>query len=269
MATFVANGTAYQPATVVSPAPVVLPTHQTGDLLLVAVMGKYAATTPTPSAPTGWTLVRSATGGTVTTGNDAGDSFIWVYGKVATSGSETFSLTIGTLPNSINAIACAYRPTSGNAWTDASSLGSVPWVATNDTTAAVPLGGTGTFSTQPVAASGATLVAFGAIPTDLGTTAATPVITNSGLSGGTSTFRQYAESASGADSAGMHWDRLGFTGTATGVTTVQITPTGATNNYGPTLALWLRETTATPSVQQKAFRGRLIVSGKALNDAFT
>lgn len=267
MATFVANGTAYQPSTVVSPAPVTLGTHAAGDLLLVAVMGKYAATAP--SAPSGWTAIRSASGGVVTTGNDAGNSFIWLYGKVATSGSETFSLTIGTLPNSINAIAAAYRPTSGNTWTDAGNLATIPWVATDDTTAATPLGSTGTFSTQPVAASGATLVAFGAIPTDLGTGAGTPVITNSGLSGGTSTFRQYAESAAGADSAGMHWDRLGFTGTGSGVTTVQITPTGANNNYGPTMAIWLRESTATPAMQQRAFRGRLIVAGKALNDAFT
>ena len=80
-----------------------LPSHQTGDRLLLAVTGKYGTTT-LPTINQGWTYVGAANVslGTGTTGNDVGTVFIRFYAKDATSGAETApTVTPGaTAPNS-------------------------------------------------------------------------------------------------------------------------------------------------------------------------
>jgi hypothetical protein len=240
MATFIASATT--PVTVgVATITPTLPTWAAGDIVLIGIYGKYGSTSAFTGG-TGWTLVRSATGGTVTTGNDAGDSFLRIYARVMQTGDTAQTFTAGTTaPNSWGAVAVTYRVGTGNTWADAAALANIPSTSGNDTTAASPLTATGTFATQPSAASGATLVAFGALPTDQPTAFGTPTITATGISGGTSTQRTFAISSVGADSSGAVWDRLGWTGTATSATTIAITPTGVTNNYGPVVALWLRE----------------------------
>jgi hypothetical protein len=96
VATF--QGTQGTPGTSTASIAVTVPTHQAGDLILIAVGGKYAATASTPTGNNGFVSIRATSGGTVTTGNDAGDSFLRVFGKVATSGSETFTVTAGPSP---------------------------------------------------------------------------------------------------------------------------------------------------------------------------
>jgi hypothetical protein len=164
-----------------------VPSWSAGDLMLIAIGGKYAAAT-TPDTPSGWTLIRQATGGTVTTGNDAGDSFIFLYGRIM-QGGDTIPAFTNSGANSTWAIAEAWTPASGALWFDAANLTQIPWVAANDTTTASPVTGSGTFSTQPVATAGAQLSSWAAFPSDTGSAMTSPGTTNGGLSGGTTTAR--------------------------------------------------------------------------------
>lgn len=227
---------------------ITMATHQAGDLLIIAIGGKYNATTgafSTSPVDSGFTQVAFVSGGTVTTGNDAGDSFLGIYAKVATSAAETAGVISGGLaPNSWWMICESFRPDSGKVWTDAAALASIPSISANDTTAATPLTGTGTFSPQPVAAQGAMLVAFGAFPSDLGSSIGAVVLSNGGLTGGATAALTYVENALGADSGGASWLYTGFTGTASGATTMSVTIVSLSNNYGPLVAMWLRETAA-------------------------
>lgn len=223
-----------------------LATHAAGDLLLAWVGGKYGATATIPAAPSGWVKIGSTTGGTVTTGTDAGDSFVAVYAKVAASSSETnpvFSAG-GTAPDSWWGIAESFTPAAGKEWDDRFAFASAPQLAVNDTSATTPVTGSGTYGTQPNANRGDTIAACAAIPTDAGTGASSPGVTfSAGASGGSASVGTYVENALGADSAGISYALVGFTGASTGTTTLTVTVAGATNNYGPTLAVWLREST--------------------------
>lgn len=244
MGTFV-NSVATSPASGTA-VTATLPTFANGDVVLIQVSGKYNAASTRGATPAGWTLVRAGSGGVVTTGNDAGDSFQWVYAKLMIGGeaNPAFAATLG---DSINAIAASYRPAAGKQWLDAGNWANIPFAFGDDTTIATPLtSGAVTFSTQPVATIGDVVCCFGAIPTDLGTANSLPVVTfAAGIGAGTVTARVYTENAQGADTAAMHWDHVGFTGTSTSTVTMSIT-TGATNNYGPVLGLWLREVATVP-----------------------
>lgn len=244
MGTFV-NSVATSPASGTA-VTATLPTFVNGDVVLIAISGKYNASSTIGATPAGWVLCESRSGGTVTTGNDVGDSFLWIYAKLMVGGeaNPVFGATGG---NSINAIAASYRPAAGRQWLDAGDWSQVPVAFGNDTTTATPLtSGAVTFSTQPVATIGNIVACFGAIPTDLGTANSLPVVTfAAGIGAGTVTARVYTENAQGADTAAMHWDHVGFTGTSTSTVLMTIT-TGATENSGPVVGLWLREVDTPP-----------------------
>jgi hypothetical protein len=224
-----------------------LPTFSAGDIVLLYISGKYNASVTRGSDPSGWTFVSARSGGTVTTGNDAGDSFIFLYAKVMVGGESNPVYTHSAGGNSINATAISYTPASGKLWTDRADLTQIPMAFGNDTTTATPItSGAVTFGTQPNAALGDAVVCFAAAPTDAGSAQSSPTVTwAAGISGGTVTGRSYTENIQGADSCALCWEHVGFTGTSTSTVTMSTVATGATNFYGPVLGVWLREQAVT------------------------
>lgn len=246
MATFVATaGTAATVATSITPA---LPAGwAAGDLVLIAILGKYRSADC--DTPAGWTSITGRIQHSITTtGNDTGNVFAKVYGRVMQAGDTAPTFTATATVNSWEAIAEAWRPAAGNAWTDAADLAGIPWVTFDDATTADPLTGSATFATQPAAADGAQLTMFGVIPTDTGTAQGAVTASATGLSGGTVTARQYVENALGGDTAGLSWTWTGFTGTATGALAWSTAITSSTNSVGLGVALWLREAAAATQV---------------------
>lgn len=224
--------------------------YQAGDRLLAFVAGKYDTTT-IPTINQGWTLLKSGTGGTGSTGNDTGLVFWAVYGKDATSSSETApTITVGaTAPNSFESFTVAYRPSMGATWTDAITTSASYVQSASDTnTASTLTGTTGAFTNQPTA--GDAIAAFGVIPTDLGTALGATTITATGLSGGTvTTTSGYVENGLGQDSASVFADWTGFTGTQSAGTAISFTITSSTNHSGVVVAVALRETVDPNSAQ--------------------
>jgi hypothetical protein len=219
-----------------------LPTNAAGDRMTLVVTGKYN-TTSVPTINQGWTLVGSGTGGTGSTGNDAGQTFWAVYQKDS-GGSETAPTVTpgGTAPNSWEWICTSHRPGSGFTWADTIAT-SGNWVkAASDTSTSSPLTGTAAaFGTNPTA--GDAIFCVGVIPTDLGTALGTTTLTCTGLSGGTKSTAssQYIEASLGQDSAAVWAGWTDFTGTASAGVAMSFTVTGASNQSGSLVAVALRQ----------------------------
>jgi hypothetical protein len=99
---------------------VTLPTHQTGDMLLVRVGMKHA-TLPgdITCATSGWARVGQHNNGTTASSNGAGDVQVAVFWKVATSGAETnpvitFHASVAATPGC--AVAMAYQKGAGESF---------------------------------------------------------------------------------------------------------------------------------------------------------
>ena len=236
------------PGTAAAFAPT-LPSHATGDRMILKVVGKYNTTT-IPTINQSWVLLKSGTGGTGSTGNDTGQVFWAIYGKDATSGSETAPTVTpgGTAPDSWEWECEVWRKGTGRTWKDAIGT-SAAWVqSASDTTTASPLTGTaGAFTGQPTAEDAITTI--GVIPTDLGTALGATTITATGLSGGAITSAsQYVENALGGDTAAVYPRWQGFAGTASAGVTMSFTVTGATNQSGSLVAIALRQQPAGQTV---------------------
>ena len=229
------------PATAAAFAPT-LPSHATGDRMVLVVTGKYN-TTSIPTINQGWVLVQSGTGGTGTTGNDAGQTFWAVYAKDAASGAETAPTVTpgGTAPNSWE-WACFTYSHGSTGWVDAITNGAGWVTAASDSTTASPLTGTAGAWTGVEPTSGDAILAVGVIPTDLGSALGATTLTCTGLSGGTKSTAtsQYVENALGQDSALVWADWVDFTGTASAGLAMSFTVTGATNQSGSLVAIALR-----------------------------
>jgi hypothetical protein len=250
------------PAAVTAFTPT-LPTHTSGDRLILAVVGKYDTTT-IPTINQSWTLLKSGTGGTGSTGNDAGQTFWAVYGIDATSSSMTApTVTPGaTAPNSWTWVAASYRPYTGYTWADAIGT-SAAWVqSASDTSTASPLTGTAGAFTGVQPTGGDAIFAVGVIPTDLGSALGATTLTATGLSGGTVTAAttQYTENTLGQDSAAVWADWTGFTGTASAGVAASFTITSSTNHSGSIVAVALRQTLAATVVNVSG-SGTLTFSG--------
>jgi len=235
-----ANASAFAPT---------LPSHATGDRMILKVVGKYNTTT-IPTINQSWVLLGSGTGGTGSTGNDTGQVFWAVYGKDATSGSETAPTVTpgGTAPDSWEWECEVWRKGTGRSWKDAIAT-SAAWVqAVSDTSTASPLTGTASaFSGQPTAEDA--ISCAGVIPTDLGSALGATTITATGLSGGSITSTsQYVENAMGGDTALVYPRWLGFAGTASAGVAMSFTVTGATNQSGVLVAIALRQQPAGQTV---------------------
>jgi hypothetical protein len=99
---------------------VTLPTHSTGDMLLVRAGMKHA-TLPgdITCATNGWARVGQYNNGTTASSNGGGDVQVAVFWKVATSGAETnpvitFHASTNATPGC--AVAMAYQLSAGEAW---------------------------------------------------------------------------------------------------------------------------------------------------------
>jgi hypothetical protein len=83
-----------------------------GDLLRLAVLGKYEAWTV--ATPAGWTLEDDGNTTGITAGNDAGNTRCVIFTRVYDgTGTINPSITIGGTVNVIGAVVAAYRATSG------------------------------------------------------------------------------------------------------------------------------------------------------------
>lgn len=213
-----------------------------GDMVLVYVGGKYR--TGDCSISAGWTDVTGWIRCALTSvGADVGGPFCHIFARVMQAGDAAPTVTATATVNSWTAITQAWRPATGNTWTDEADLTAVPFCWVDDAGTASPLGAFLTLGDtfRPDAAGGDTLTAFGTAPTDAGTAQGAVVFTESGLSGGTVTARAYVETAQGGDSASVAWSWQGFTGTADAQPTASSVLTGATNQNGIVAAVWLRE----------------------------
>lgn len=227
-------------SSVSSPVTITLPTGATtGDLVIISAAAKYNASMSDLTCNQGFVKLGQGGGGTVTTGADAGDSRITLFAKVLTGSEGTIQVSAGgTVPNSWSMAAYGYR--TDRAWRDTVQTSDPRVSFGNDTTAAGGLTATFALGTiKPTDGDEVLLVA--AFPSDAGSAVGSCTCTATGLSGGTVTAGQYAESTAGADSgqASAYWD--GFTGTATGNITPTIPITGITNGYGPLAAIVIRE----------------------------
>jgi hypothetical protein len=99
---------------------VTLPTHQTGDMLLVRAGMKHA-TLPgdITCATSGWARVGQHNSGTGASSNGGGDVQVAVFWKIATSGAETnpvvtFHASTNATPGC--AVAMAYQKGAGEGW---------------------------------------------------------------------------------------------------------------------------------------------------------
>lgn len=227
----------------VSAKTLTLPTNSAaGDLVVIAVCEK-PNTSGDASINEGFTLVRSATGGTGTQTTDQGATKLNLFAKILTGSEGTITITPGSSVSSWCHINFCYASSKGG-WAN-SIEADAPWTATgSDTTQANPVTATVTPTTKPTA--GDHIEAVGAVPTDAGTGIPdTATITAAGLSGGSVTAGGgWAQSSTGNDSGiiASYW--TGFTGTSTSTIVPSITNPGATYNYGCVGTFSIREASA-------------------------
>jgi hypothetical protein len=158
------------------------PVHVATDRLVMVVVGKPDTDAPTPTINQGWTFLKRVTGGTGTQAADTGAVVAWVFAKDATSSAETPpTVTWGTTASVRLHQVFSYRLSEGDVWADALAA-DVDWITSaSDTDTASPLTGTtGTFGQLPE--GGDAVLAFGAIPTDAGTSVSAATVTVAGLS---------------------------------------------------------------------------------------
>jgi len=220
-----------------------LPTHQTGDLLLVAELGKYTGATRPMGLTAGWTMV--ANGGFATgqsNGNDTGTCHFQIAAKVAASSSETNpTFTPGaTAPNSWEFIAGAYIFPNGMK----DAVGSIPVVSAVDTVTTSPLSASPAAFGAGAPLPGDLIVMFGITPTDTGTALGAVSLTNAGLSGGTVTGGSLVNNALGQDTGAAMAEWAGFTGAESGAYSASMTITSSTAQYGGIVLVSLREAAA-------------------------
>jgi hypothetical protein len=114
---------------------VTLPTHSTGDMLLVRVGFKHATMPSTVTCSTGgWTKLGQDNSGTTASGNGTGSVEVAMFYKEATSVSETDPVIdfAGTATPSC-AVGMAYQKGGGETWNTPEGIAGNISVATNFT----------------------------------------------------------------------------------------------------------------------------------------
>lgn len=244
-----------------------MPTHAINDLLVQFVtVDAGTSTTSAITAPSGWTELTDLAWGT--TGNGS-----LLYGRAyalkATSASHTFTapsvtgLTTGTSGGGAGIRVVSFQNVD---------IGSFPG------TPGSVIAGSGTALTPSATTSTTGIGAIGGftptVPYNLvvvwGGHAATSAANTNVLSGDSLTWtEQFDDNYSGGGDHMAVVDTAPQSGSATAVTAKTFTfAAGHTAaRFGGKMAA-LKGVTPVATLQQRAFRGRLIVSGKALNDAF-
>lgn len=115
---------------------VTLPTHSTGDMLLVRVGFKHATMPTTVTCGTaGWAKLGEKNSGTGSSSNGGGDVQVAVFWKVAASAAETNPVitfnagSVAATPSA--AVANSYSKGAGESWNDPVGDGAAISVATN------------------------------------------------------------------------------------------------------------------------------------------
>lgn len=206
---------------------ITLDSHNTGDLITIAVCGKYDDA-GAPGITSGWTLVGMGTGGTGSQAADTGPTFMAIFQKVATSSSETNpTISVGSpSPNSWSAIQVIATPGDGKTWRDTVQTSSPAVKFVSDTDTAFPLTGTtSSFTGQPQTDDA--LIAFGSTPSDGLSASPTVAFSATGLADGTQQVNWVvAKTTLASDMGAVAGDWMNFTGPATSGITVSITFTG-------------------------------------------
>lgn len=187
--------------------------------------------TATIGTPTGWVPILNVTGGIGVAGADTGPSRIAMfYRDHAFSGAQLVTITGG-------------NTSWGNIFTYQKTLGI--WEAVASTSGDDVTGGSdaysATSSSNPGWVAGDAIHAGCVIPTDAHTAFASFLIAATGISGGSVAEAAGIDSGTGDDIGGIVIDREGTTGTASSNWTLTCTFTGATNTYGPFIAVRLRD----------------------------
>jgi hypothetical protein len=251
---------------------VTLPTHATGDRLLIALGGKDETTTA-PTISGGWTRTKFVTGGTGTLGAGTGQTFVAIYEKTAASSSETDpTITPGaTAPDTWVWLAYAFAPSAGKAWADtiAADPGYIA-TAADTGTGDSQLTASATLTDQPT--TGDAILAIGVIPTNAGSAvASTSTLTNGGITtlGGAAFDRQFLDSGLNSDVGIGGLLAAGFYGTASGATSSSIVFTASSNHSGVTALIALRQATPTTdlSVAGNIPQPTMAVSLTGMNDS--
>jgi len=218
-----------------------LPAHAVGDRIIGVIAGKPDTTGAWTLS--GFTLVKTLTGGTGSQGADTGQTYIQVFAMDAPDTSTTAPTTGGgSGSNTVTVAFYAYRPTAGRTWRDAIGA-DVDWVqGGSDTDSGVTdlLATASAFTNQPT--DGDAILTVGSVPSDTGSALGSATASATGLAGGTHTTRVYRENANNNDCAQTGADWTGFTGTASSGVTVSHTITGLSAT-GTVAAIALREAT--------------------------
>jgi hypothetical protein len=221
---------------------VTLPTHATGNMLLVRVGFKHATMPTTVTCGTaGWNKIGEANSGTAASSNGGGSVQVAVFWKVATSGAETDPVitfnagAVAATPSA--AVASSYSKAAGEVWD--SPLGAGGTIAAATSMSA-------TMGSHIATATG-DLVEVAIITND-NTTLTVPTVTQTGV-----TFAAVVESPAAALTSATSNDiaadgcyRIASSGTSSAAAVV--TGTNSVADEGIAWTTRLRVTTADPQL---------------------
>lgn len=212
-------------------------TRAVGDLLILVVGMK--PDTGTITTPTGYTSIGTTTGGTGTTGTDAGPMKLALYSRIATNTSADLPSITSSGANVWVVDLQVFRSSTG-------ATLEMAYVGAPDTTGGTP--NLATMPSNPGLTVGDMLLAVSIIPTDVTTPAQFTAQQVSATGMTTVSLTEHAEydTTSGNDMGGWIASGLVVTGTSTASPVITATVAGTTTNvYGPMGLLRIRE--AAPS----------------------
>jgi hypothetical protein len=219
---------------------VTLPTHQTGDMLIVRVGMKHATLPGDITCNTsGWARIGQFNNGTTASGNGLGDVQVAAFWKEAASGAETnpvitFHASVAATPSA--AVAMAYQKGAGETWsTPVGDGGAIAAATSMDAT----------IQTHVSVTAGDMVDAF--VVTNDNTTLTVPTVTQTGV-----TFAAVTESPAAALSSATSNDisadgcyRLANSGTSSAA--AHVTGTNSVADVGAAWVTRLRVTVAPPT----------------------
>lgn len=232
-----------------SPIAIPIPTHSSGDLLVMCVACKSTSTSITcPGSWTEDTTNGEAAGGSGSQGNDTGPVRVKLMWREGTGDTTDVSLTVSTL-NTLWAQVLVFSKGSGT-WDLAAAQGI-------DTATGTPF--ETTMNRDPGITSGDYIAIAGGTPTDVaaGSQFSSPSMTATGATISTPTEVSEPYSALGSDIGGVVLYTDCSAGTASAAATVSMTAGGTTTNVaGPIVILRIREASASGSTYDKAGYGK-------------
>lgn len=223
------------------------PHHNIGDMLIL-VVGSRGTTDPTPTTPTGWTLIGSSyNGGAGTFAADAGNARITTYYREATTrltGTQSVTITSG---NTAHGQIYAINRDNAEGWTISSGGGT-------DTTAGTGYSVTTSSVSLDSASGGDVVLIASSINTDA-YTYTTLSLTQTGSTISTPVEEAEYRGSTGND-MGLHVASTEVTsGSGSGAATFSMTASGSTANApaGATIAIKILGTAQTVASKAVGF----------------